>query len=481
MPDSDTPPDSIARKPRRQFFKKPSWQVKKDDDDPTSLFDGSKQTYSAIRAEEERKRKEEEERRRKEEERKRQRELEERKNEEHQNKECEERRQDKRRKISRDSEDAGLDDFRASVTTEGYMAGKSESPSDDKKPAALSSSPPTKRSSTSLSSRYEEFTKRSESIKPEALAQESAQVREGKRANKDTIVIDLDDSDTAEDASLGGTKEDIPAKPVDPDDDIDESDLEIREMIRQSRRKKRLAEEQRARATPPAASGLERQGSASSLGLGTPQSPSQPDPPVQLFIQPRIPNTKPLLVTRRLSQRLQEVREAWCRIQEFDEEMTRTVFLTYRGIQLYDVNTLKSLGLSLNSEGQLVNKYLKHSDPEEDANKIALIATTKEIHEAEKEESRRMTERHPTPEPEPEPEEKRIKVVIKTKDQEDCKFIVKLSTEFGKMAKSAMNRMKLTTHLSPYLCFDGERLDPDGTMADLDDFEDEEAIDMFFE
>ncbi|KAK7550691.1 hypothetical protein IWX49DRAFT_371761 [Phyllosticta citricarpa] len=473
MPDSDTPPSSTARKPRRQFFKKPSWQVKTDDDDPTSLFDGSKQTYSAIQAEEERKRKEEEER-------KRQHETEERKKKEEQRKLSEERRHEKRRKISRNSEDNGIEDFRASVTTESYMA-KSESPSEHKKPAALSSSPPTKRSSTSLSSRYEEITQRSESTKLEGSSQGYVNTKEERCAKQGPIVIDLDDTDSAEEAGPSGSREEIPAKPVDPDDDIDESDPEIREMIRQSRRKKRLAGENRARATPPSAIGLERQGSASSLGIGTPQSPSQPDPPIHLFIQPRIPDTKALLVTRRLSQRLQEVREAWCRKQGFDEEMTRTVILTHRGVELFDVATPKSLGLSLNSEGQLVNRYSKNTDLEEDVNKIALVATTKEIHKADKEESKRKAERQPTPEPEPEPEEKQIKVVIKSKDQKDCKFIVKPSTEFGKMAKSAMNRMKLTTHLTPYLCFDGERLDPDGTMADLDDFEDEDAIDMFFE
>ncbi|KAK7522135.1 hypothetical protein IWZ03DRAFT_110446 [Phyllosticta citriasiana] len=471
MPDSDTPPSSTARKPRRQFFKKPSWQVKTDDDDPTSLFDGSKQTYSAIQAEEERKRKEEEER-------KRQHETEERKKKEEQRKLNEERRHEKRRKISRNSEDNGIEDFRASVTTESYMA---ESLSEHKKPAALSSSPPTKRSSTSLSSRYEEITKRSESTKLEGSSPGYVNTKEERCAKQGPVVIDLDDTDSAEEAGPSASREEIPAKPVDPDDDIDEADPEIREMIRQSRRKKRLAGENRARATPPSAIGLERQGSASSLGIGTPQSPSQPDPPIHLFIQPRIPNTKALLVTRRLSQRLQEVREAWCRKQGFDEEMTRTVILTHRGVELFDVATPKSLGLSLNSEGQLVNRYSKNTDLEEDVNKIALIATTKEIHKADKEESKRKAERQPTPEPEPEPEEKQIKVVIKSKDQKDCKFIVKPSTEFGKMAKSALNRMKLTTHLTPYLCFDGERLDPDGTMADLDDFEDEDAIDMFFE
>lgn len=237
------------------------------------------------------------------------------------------------------------------------------------------------------------------------------------------MIIDLDDSDSAEDVTRAETKEDAQAKQDDPDDDPDESDPEVREILRKSRRKKRLAEEQRAMATPPIA-GLERQGSASSLGAGTPLPPNQSDPPIQILIEPRIANTKPLLVTRRLSQRLKEVREAWCKRQGFDEETTQSIFLTHRGIRLYDVATSKVLGFSLNSEGELVNKF-NSSHWDEDINKVVLQATTKEIYEADKQESRRKLEGQPSPEPEPEPEEKQIRVVIKTKEHGDCRFIVR--------------------------------------------------------
>ncbi|KAK8197790.1 uncharacterized protein BKA78DRAFT_306781 [Phyllosticta capitalensis] len=477
MPDSDTPsnsdtpPNSTASKPKkRSFFKKPSWQTTTENDDPTALFDHSRQTISAIQAEEERKRKEEEER-------KREQELVVRRKKEQHERELEEQREGKRRRISHDPEDNDLADFGVSAT-EGYRT-KSESSFDGTKPATLSSSPPTKRSSTSLSSRYEEISKRSESIAAGPSGNDDTHIGVLGTPTKDPVIIDLDDSDSAEDVTRAETKEDAQAKQDDPDDDPDESDPEVREILRKSRRKKRLAEEQRAMATPPIA-GLERQGSASSLGAGTPLPPNQSDPPIQILIEPRIANTKPLLVTRRLSQRLKEVREAWCKRQGFDEETTQSIFLTHRGIRLYDVATSKVLGFSLNSEGELVNKF-NSSHWDEDINKVVLQATTKEIYEADKQESRRKLEGQPSPEPEPEPEEKQIRVVIKTKEHGDCRFIVRPSTEFGKMTNSARIRMKLPTHLKPYLCFDGERLDPDGTMADFEDFDDGDAIDMFFE
>lgn len=52
MADGAAPP-----KPKRSFFKKPSWKQNADtgdDDDPTAMFDGSKQTFSAIMEERER-------------------------------------------------------------------------------------------------------------------------------------------------------------------------------------------------------------------------------------------------------------------------------------------------------------------------------------------------------------------------------------------------------------------------------------------
>lgn len=52
MADGAAPP-----KPKRSFFKKPSWKQNADtgdDGDPTAMFDGSKQTFSAIMEERER-------------------------------------------------------------------------------------------------------------------------------------------------------------------------------------------------------------------------------------------------------------------------------------------------------------------------------------------------------------------------------------------------------------------------------------------
>lgn len=54
-------------------------------------------------------------------------------------------------------------------------------------------------------------------------------------------------------------------------------------------------------------------------------------------------------------------------------------------------------------------------------------------------------------------------------------------TTFEKLATSSVNRLKVPAGKRPYLLFDGERLDPGGTMAELEDFEDEDALEMHFE
>lgn len=91
MADSTSAASDAPPKQKRSFFKKPSWKQKvdnPDEDDPTAMFDGSKQTFSAVMEEQERARvkklQEQEEKARR--------------------KELKAARQGKRRKIARDEE-----------------------------------------------------------------------------------------------------------------------------------------------------------------------------------------------------------------------------------------------------------------------------------------------------------------------------------------------------------------------------------------
>ncbi|KAJ6092896.1 hypothetical protein N7486_008185 [Penicillium sp. IBT 16267x] len=79
-----------------------------------------------------------------------------------------------------------------------------------------------------------------------------------------------------------------------------------------------------------------------------PSKPSEPpaeDPVVQILITSEIPNTKPLLVHRKMSQGLREVRLEWCKRQGLTTGAKSPVYLTWRDRRLFDVTTCRTLGI----------------------------------------------------------------------------------------------------------------------------------------
>ncbi|KAJ5760073.1 hypothetical protein N7520_007229 [Penicillium odoratum] len=77
--------------------------------------------------------------------------------------------------------------------------------------------------------------------------------------------------------------------------------------------------------------------------LSKSSEPLADDPVVQILITSDIPNTKPLLVHRKMSQGLREVRLEWCKRQGFTTGAESPVHLTWRGSRLFDVTTCRSL------------------------------------------------------------------------------------------------------------------------------------------
>lgn len=102
------------------------------------------------------------------------------------------------------------------------------------------------------------------------------------------------------------------------------------------------------------------------------------DPVVKIFISSKIENTQPLIVNRRISQRLRDVRLAWCHRQNFSQEFTDKVFLTWRGCKLWDVTTCARLGISVDEFDNILLKGQKDITGEE-ATHIHMEAMTEEI------------------------------------------------------------------------------------------------------
>ena len=162
-------------------------------------------------------------------------------------------------------------------------------------------------------------------------------------------------------------------------------------------------------------------------------------PIVQLLIDPQMPDAKPLMVKVRVDSTIERPRLAWCGKEKFSEQMTRSVFFTWKGTRLYDSTSIKRLGIQVDDSGNV--SVQGDSNIYDDVNlpKIHVEAWTEDVYKQRKKEDAAAAlakklaaeaavvtrEKTPTPEPEPEPEEKRFRLVLKAKGYSDFKLTVK--------------------------------------------------------
>jgi hypothetical protein len=76
-------------------------------------------------------------------------------------------------------------------------------------------------------------------------------------------------------------------------------------------------------------------------------------PIVQLLIHPQMPDAKPLMVKVRVDSTIERPRLAWCGKEKFSEQMTRSVFFTWKGQRLYDSTLIKRLGIQVDDSGNV--------------------------------------------------------------------------------------------------------------------------------
>ncbi|KAK4951705.1 hypothetical protein LTR66_013808 [Elasticomyces elasticus] len=265
-------------------------------------------------------------------------------------------------------------------------------------------------------------------------------------------------------------------------------DEEFPELAARARERRRLRELEQASPKRD----LERNGFGAYVAAGhTPRAPTPPpDPVVSILITSRIPNSEPLIVRRKLSQRLQEIRVFWCKRLNLSEELTNSVFLVYRMRKLYDVTTCKSLGIDVDPDGKIVMNDEKAAFGDEETDKVHVEAVTEEIFAEMKAEKRREKEgkknavtagaadKHEKPEQtnaqsESKEGEKLIKILLKAKGYPDFKLQVRPSTTFARIAMAFLRKKNLAEDKTLFLEFDGDRLDPDAEVSstDIDDMD----------
>ena len=245
-------------------------------------------------------------------------------------------------------------------------------------------------------------------------------------------VIDVGDSSGDEVRTSGAQASTLPA-PIEEDD---ESDEELAALARQRRQQRNHSSKVNVRSN----SSTPQRGAAESPQIGLP-TPPLPDPVVKILVSSCMEQTKPLMVYRKLSQNIRDIRLAWCQRQGFDQSHTDRVFLIHKMRRVYDMTTCHSLGLETDADGNIT---MKGAEGKEGVDQVALEAVTDDIYktmldEKAKEEAKRRklwevdAENDAEDEaiPAQPPQAERVGLVLKAKGKPDFKLQVKWVSQFS--------------------------------------------------
>jgi len=238
-------------------------------------------------------------------------------------------------------------------------------------------------------------------------------------------VIDVGDSSGDEPRAndVQGPKMSVPIE------EDDESDEELAALARQRR-----LQRTHPKISAGSNSSTPQRGAAESPHTGLP-TPPLPDPVVKILVQSPIEGTSALMVYRKLSQNIRDIRLAWCKRQGFDQAFTDRVFLIHNMRRVYDMTTCHSLGLETDAEGNIT---MKGAEGKDGVDQVALTAVTDErykkmLDEKAKEEAKNLKQWEVGGEDDAEdeatsaqpPQEERVGLVLKAKGKQDFKLQVK--------------------------------------------------------
>ncbi|KIW17467.1 hypothetical protein PV08_04661 [Exophiala spinifera] len=236
--------------------------------------------------------------------------------------------------------------------------------------------------------------------------------------------------------------------------------------------------------------------SAQGYGRATPASEQEDDPHVRIMIRSEIPNTQALIVKRKASQPLKQVKEFWCKRWQLDDKTTRKVFFTWRGTRLFDSTTMRGILLKLKTEYREKSASLGLTDDEFDEGvdqdkdpshgNILIDAMTPELYEeqqrqkareqsqSQREQEQEDEEHTATPAPE---SDGSIVIRLVAQNLEPMQLRVRPHTTIAKITRGFVATRKIDEGKTAYLIFDGERLDPEKTVEDIE-LEDEDEVEV---
>ncbi|KAE8414899.1 ubiquitin-2 like Rad60 SUMO-like-domain-containing protein [Aspergillus pseudocaelatus] len=197
------------------------------------------------------------------------------------------------------------------------------------------------------------------------------------------------------------------------------------------------------------------------------------DAVVQILITSKIESTKPLIVHRKMSQSLRDVRLAWCNRQGIRKEMQPSILLTWKGRRLFDVTTCRSLGLSVPkglADSSVYGDRVQYGSKEDI--RIHMEAVIKdnvkstddwqashESYSALAQESAATDGNSRLPS---------TRVVLKCPRAGDMELNVNSRMQISRLVTIFRDTKEIPENLEVYLVFDGDRLDPSSCLSMYD-------------
>jgi Ubiquitin-2 like Rad60 SUMO-like len=220
-----------------------------------------------------------------------------------------------------------------------------------------------------------------------------------------------------------------------------------------------------------------------------PLPPKEDETIVQILVTTKIPDARSLIVNRKVSQPMQQVRQVWCSRQNFNEDMTAKVIFTWRGKRLYDTTTSMRLLTVLKEERARQMGGLADDEDEDPSNgRIEIEAITKDMYEQNaleksREEAdgngnrdgnfkdRRSHERSITP------TKQEFTIVLNAQGLEALRFKVRPHTPIAKIMAAFKKMRKVDPEKTCWLVHDGDRLEPELTVSETE-IEDGDAVEV---
>ncbi|OQE14246.1 hypothetical protein PENSTE_c037G09912 [Penicillium steckii] len=193
-------------------------------------------------------------------------------------------------------------------------------------------------------------------------------------------------------------------------------------------------------------------------------TPPMDDPIVQILITSEIPCTKSLIVHRKMSQGLKDVRVEWCRRQEIPTEAQNSVYLTWRRRRLFDVTTCKSLGI----KPEAVTTDMEDDQGAEKGHlQIHMVACTENTDLLGRS-SMSGSPSLPVTEDQQDQQNQQMKLILRSAGYDDFKIKARPKTLVSKLISAFRDKHSIGTDQNMWLLFDGDRLDPDTCLRDND-------------